>query len=236
MTIKLLFAGDRDLRDALAEQFAREPEFNLSEAEAASEIKLRPGADAPDALLVADDVPGGEPAQLLRAARAEGFAGAAILLARSENAAAEDFCARARRPFRFSALCALIRSVVAGRAAEVTLGDQLFCAATQTLMDPGGARRPLTEKEAAILARLARAKGGVVTREVLLREIWGYKPAVATHTLETHIHRLRRKIERAPGGPRLLLTAQGGYRLTAAAGAGFEKIEGLCRSQAAPRR
>ena len=81
-------------------------------------------------------------------------------------------------------------------------------------MGPDGVRRLLTEKETAILARLARARGGVVARDVLLREIWGYSPAVDTHTLETHIHRLRRKIEDASGRPKLLLSAPSGYRLT----------------------
>ncbi len=216
MTIKLLIAGDGDLRAALAEQFAREPCVVVCEAETAPEALLGLGADSPDALLTADDLIGGGAAELLRAARAQGFAGAAILLARVEDAAAEDFDACLRLPLRFAKLYALILETVETRAAELTLGDHVFCAATQSLTGPGGARRPLTEKEAAILARLARAEGGVVERDVLLREVWGYNPAVATHTLETHIHRLRRKIESSPGQPRLLLTALGGYRLTAA--------------------
>ena len=62
-------------------------------------------------------------------------------------------------------------------------------------------------------ARLYRAQDGVVARDVLLHEVWGYNAGVTTHTLETHIYRLRQKIEPEPGQARLLLTDAGGYRL-----------------------
>ena len=138
------------------------------------------------------------------------------MLARFEAATPEGFDGAMRRPLRFAALMAMIRAKIAptAAAASAALGDQLFCETTQTLMGPDGVTRLLTEKETAILARLARARGGVVARDVLLREIWGYSPAVDTHTLETHIHRLRRKLEDASGRPKLLLSAPSGYRLT----------------------
>src|SRR5687768_9853704 len=76
----------------------------------------------------------------------------------------------------------------------------------------------LTEKESAILKFLYRASGRPVGRQVLLNEVWGYNAAVTTHTLETHIYRLRQKIEPDPANTRLLLTEGGGYRLDAQAG------------------
>ena len=76
----------------------------------------------------------------------------------------------------------------------------------------GAKRVRLTEKETNILKYLQRA-GGTVSREVLLHEVWGYNPAVSTHTLETHIYRLRQKIEKDPSHAQLLLTESGGYRL-----------------------
>ncbi len=217
MTIGLLIVGDADLRLALREQFACVAAIAVQEAEAAQEAVARIESGSPDVLLIADDIEAPGAAGLLKMARAAGFDGPAILLARREAATLEGFDGAMRRPLRFAALMALIRAKIAPTAfaaAGATLGDHFFCETTQTLLGPDGVRRPLTEKETAILARLARARGGVVARDVLLREIWGYSPAVDTHTLETHIHRLRRKIEDASGRPRLLLSAPSGYRLT----------------------
>ena len=215
MTIGLLIVGDADLRLALGEQFARVAAIAVEEAETAQEALARIENGSPDVLLIADDIEAPGAATLLKMARAAGFNGPAILLARREAATPEGFDGAMRRPLRFAGLMAMIRAKIAPTAAAgATLGDHLFCETTQTLMGPDGVRRLLTEKETAILARLARARGGVVARDVLLREIWGYSPAVDTHTLETHIHRLRRKIEDASGRPKLLLSAPSGYRLT----------------------
>jgi DNA-binding response OmpR family regulator len=215
MTIGLLIVGDADLRLALGEQFARVAAIAALEAETAHEALARIENGSPDVLLIADDIEAPGAATLLKMARAAGFNGPAILLARREAATHEGFDGSMRRPLRFAGLMAMIRAKIAPTAAAgATLGDHLFCETTQTLMGPDGVRRLLTEKETAILARLARARGGVVARDVLLREIWGYSPAVDTHTLETHIHRLRRKIEDASGRPKLLLSAPSGYRLT----------------------
>lgn len=71
----------------------------------------------------------------------------------------------------------------------------------------------LTEKEVAILKILHAADGQSVSREVLLDLVWGYADGVETHTLETHIYRLRQKIEDDPAGPSILLTGETGYQL-----------------------
>ena len=71
----------------------------------------------------------------------------------------------------------------------------------------------LTEKETAILRFLYRAGQLPVSRETLLQEVWGYNSGVTTHTLETHIYRLRQKIERDAANPEILVTEAGGYKL-----------------------
>ena len=71
----------------------------------------------------------------------------------------------------------------------------------------------LTEKEASIIKYLYRADQKVVTRETLLQEVWGYNSGVTTHTLETHVYRLRQKIERDPSNAEILVTESGGYKL-----------------------
>jgi DNA-binding response OmpR family regulator len=95
-----------------------------------------------------------------------------------------------------------------------TIGPYLFRPGAKLLTE--GARRVrLTEKETDILKYLAAADR-TVPRETLLHEVWGYNPAVTTHTLETHIYRLRRKIEKTPGKAEILVTEGGGYRLGSA--------------------
>jgi DNA-binding response OmpR family regulator len=81
------------------------------------------------------------------------------------------------------------------------------------LLDAAGAKVRLTEKETAILKYLYRAGDRIVTRDILLSEVWGYNSGVTTHTLETHIYRLRQKIERDPSHAELLVTESGGYKL-----------------------
>jgi two-component system, OmpR family, alkaline phosphatase synthesis response regulator PhoP len=78
----------------------------------------------------------------------------------------------------------------------------------------GGARVDLTPKEFDLLALLLRADGAVVTREELLRKVWGYRARVVTRTLDSHVAELRRKLERSPASPRHILTVRKvGYRL-----------------------
>lgn len=95
---------------------------------------------------------------------------------------------------------------------EVALGGLLFYPAENHLKKDGAVIR-LTEKERDILLILLEAGGAVIARENMLHTVWGYASDVETHTLETHIYRLRHKIEAQPGKPELLLTAGEGYRL-----------------------
>ena len=121
------------------------------------------------------------------------------------------------RPARLATLVALLRAALepdgTGRADGFDLGPYRCAPETRTLTDRlDGRVLALTEKEAAILASL-RAAGGPVTRDTLLAEVWGYGESIDTHTLETHIHSLRRKIEPDPRHPTLLITDCGGYRM-----------------------
>jgi len=114
------------------------------------------------------------------------------------------------KPVRLAALVAKVEELLARRQ-HFAIGPWRLDTAARTLED-GGRRVRLTDKEVAILVWLCQS-AGVVTRERLLAEIWGYGAGITTHTLETHIYRLRRKIEPDPASPCLLLTEPGGYRL-----------------------
>jgi DNA-binding response OmpR family regulator len=131
------------------------------------------------------------------------------------DAGADDYVVR---PLRIRELAARIRAqfrITMGRDDDdLQIGVLTFRPATRTAFHPFLAQPVrLTEKEAALLARLCRAEGRPVSRQTLLREVWGYSPSVSSHTVETHIYRLRRKIEGMPGAPPIVLSDEGGYRL-----------------------
>lgn len=71
----------------------------------------------------------------------------------------------------------------------------------------------LTEREVSIIKYLYKARDKIVSKNELLQEVWGYSPDVTTHTIETHIYRLRQKVEHDNLDAQLILTDEGGYRL-----------------------
>jgi len=121
------------------------------------------------------------------------------------------------KPFRFSTLLARLHGLNThqgtGDGAAVKIGPYTFHPSAKLLQSDSRKVR-LTEKETNIL-KFLHASAGTVPRDILLHEVWGYGPAVATHTLETHIYRLRKKIEQDPARAQILLTEDGGYRLSA---------------------
>jgi len=136
------------------------------------------------------------------------------------NSGANDYVTK---PFRFGVLLARLRAHLRtfeqSEDAVFQTGPYSFKPAAKKLTppeDPSG--KPvrdirLTEKETNILKYLYRAGGKAVARDELLEEVWGYNSGVTTHTLETHVYRLRQKIELVKGEATLLLTQPGGYSL-----------------------
>jgi len=96
---------------------------------------------------------------------------------------------------------------------ESGANDYVAKPSSKLLVNPKGNKVRLTEKETAILRYLYRAGQRPVSREILLQEVWGYNSGVTTHTLETHIYRLRQKVERDAANPAILVTEAGGYKL-----------------------
>ena len=95
-----------------------------------------------------------------------------------------------------------------------TIGPYTFQPSAKLMIENSTERKVrLTEKETAILKYLYRAGQRVIDRETLLHEVWGYNPGVTTHTLETHVYRLRQKIEADPSSAKILVTETGGYKL-----------------------
>ena len=123
------------------------------------------------------------------------------------------------KPFKFPVLLARLRAQLRqheqSEDAVFQLGPYTFRPSMKLLITEDEKKIRLTEKETNILKFLYRSTDGVVARDILLHEVWGYNAGVTTHTLETHIYRLRQKIEPDPSNARLLVTESGGYRLVA---------------------
>src|SRR5712675_3137097 len=121
------------------------------------------------------------------------------------------------KPFRFAVLLARIRAQLrqheTSEDAVFNIGPNSFRPGPKLLLNSKGNKVRLTEKETAILRYLYRAGQRPVSRETLLQEVWGYNSGVTTHTLETHIYRLRQKVERDAASPAILVTESGGYKL-----------------------
>ncbi len=221
---KILIADDdNELRTALAEQLALHEEFSPSQAENAAAALAMTRQEQPDIVIMDVGLPDMDGREAVKIMRKDGFKSPVIMLTGQTSdadtvlgleAGANDYVCK---PFRFAVLLARIRAHLrqheASDDAVFQIGDYTFRPSSKLLVNDKGSKLRLTEKETAILRFLYRAGQQVVSRETLLREVWGYNAHVTTHTLETHIYRLRQKIERDPANARLLVTEPGGYKL-----------------------
>jgi DNA-binding response OmpR family regulator len=181
---------------------------SLGEQLSAKGYSLTDDAATADLLLLDDD---GHAAERCAALRVQGLSQPILLLGLAPapaRAAGADL--GLAKPFRFSQLLRGLEQI--GRNEDVAIGRFRLDANAREMVDDQGHSLRLTEKEAAILAYLARAGDQAVGRDELLGEVWGYAGDASTHTVETHIYRLRRKLIEN-GGSDLLVTEAGGYRL-----------------------
>jgi DNA-binding response OmpR family regulator len=221
----LIVDDDADLRGALAEQLQLDEEFATVEAGAGEEGVRLAQEVRPDLILLDVDLPDIDGREACRRMRAASVSCPVIMLtaAASDDDAINGLEAGANdyvtKPFRFAVLLARIRAHLRSHEqsedAVFHLGPYEFRPAGKLLLDQKGKKIRLTEKETSILKYLYRQGEKAVPREELLCEVWGYNAGVTTHTLETHIYRLRQKIEPEPASAKLLLTEAGGYRLKA---------------------
>lgn len=219
----LIIDDDEDLREALAVQLVLTKNFDVFEAEHSASGLQRTKEALYDLILLDEGLPNMDWRELCRLIRKQGVKCPIIVLAAHDSdidtmldldAGVNDYVSK---PIKFSILLARIgaqlRQYEQSENAMLNLGPCTFKPASKLLITGDDQKVRLTEKETSILNFLYRAKGDVVSREVLLRKVWNYNSSVSTHTLETHIYRLRQKIEPNPSDARLLITEPGGYRL-----------------------
>jgi len=218
----LLVDDDSMLRSSLAEQLASEGPYAIVEAADCAQARARVQDGLYEFMILDVSLPDGDGRALCREFRDNGVTAPIILLTAADsdtdtieglNSGANDYILK---PFRFAVLMARVqahlRSHGQSEEAVYRIGPYTFRPSAKVLLDAAERKIRLTEKETNILKYLYRS-GETVPRETLLHEVWGYNPAVTTHTLETHIYRLRQKIETNPGQARILVTESGGYRL-----------------------
>jgi DNA-binding response OmpR family regulator len=220
----LLVDDDDSLRESLAEQLQLHEEFEASEAGTGSQGLEKAKHEHFDAILLDVGLPDMDGREVCRVMRRNGISCPIIMLTASESdadtilgldAGANDYITK---PFRLGVLLARLRAQMRqheqSEDAVFTIGQYTFQPAAKVLVENASGRKiRLTEKETAILKYLYRSGEKTVGRETLLGEVWGYNAGVTTHTLETHVYRLRQKIENDPSNATLLITEPGGYRL-----------------------
>ena len=219
----LIVEDDSELRDALVEQLALHEEFEAVAAENGTKGVQAAKAGQIDLVIMDVGLPDIDGREAVRMLRKGGFKSPILLLTGHDTdsdtilgleSGANDYVTK---PFRFAVLLARIRAQLrqhgASEDAVFTIGPFTFRPSSKLLLNAKGNKVRLTEKETAILRFLYRAGQKPVSRETLLQEVWGYNSGVTTHTLETHIYRLRQKVERDATTPTILVTETGGYKL-----------------------
>lgn len=219
----LVVDDDNDLRETLVEQLSLYEEFDVLQEPTATKGVQAVRAGLVDLLIMDVGLPDMDGREAVKLLRKGGFKAPIIMLTAQDTdsdtilgleAGANDYVTK---PFRFAVLLARIRAQLRqyeqSEDATFIVGPYTFKPSQKLMTDPKGSKVRLTEKEAAIIKYLYRAEQKVVTRDVLLEEVWGYNSGVTTHTLETHVYRLRQKIERDPSNAEILVTESGGYKL-----------------------
>jgi len=219
----LLVDDEEDLRDALAEQLLITEEFDVVQAGTGSEALTAVKSADLDLIILDVGLPDTDGRELCKLMRKQGIKCPIIMLTGHDSdadtilgldAGANDYVTK---PFKFSVLLARIRSHLRqfehSEDATFPLGPYTFKPSQKILMSEDERKIRLTEKETNILKYLLRSGEASVSRDELLHEVWGYNAGISTHTLETHIYRLRQKIEPNPSQVSLLVTSDGGYRI-----------------------
>ncbi len=221
----LIVDDDDPLREMLSEQLQLHEEFVTAAAENGAKALEMAKSDYYDVIILDVGLPDIDGREVCRLMRRGGVTSPIIMLTGAKTEAdtilgldsgANDYVTK---PFRIGVLLARLRTHIRQHErsddAMFTIGPYTFQPANKLLLDNENNNKKvrLTDKEAAILKYLFRTSDRVVGRDVLLDEVWGYNAGVTTHTLETHVYRLRQKIERDPPNACILVTEAGGYRL-----------------------
>jgi len=219
----LLVEDDDAIRETLRDQL--QEEFSIVEAARGAEALELAEASHHDLIILDVGLPDMDGLDVCKLMRRAGINAPVIMLTGADTEAdtvlgldwgANDYVTK---PFKMGLLLARIRAQLRrherSEGTILIIGPYAFHPTEKIMIDSANGDRKikLTEKETEMLRYLFRVGGTIIGRDVLLNEVWGYNSGVTTHTLETHVYRLRQKIERDPSNAEILVTEPGGYRL-----------------------
>ena len=225
MTTKILLVeDDAEMRQALIAQLRLREDFLTVAVEGGGDALARIGEEHFDIVLLDVGLPDLDGREVCRLIRRKGIQVPVIMLTGMDSDAdmilglasgANDYIVK---PFKIGVLLARIRAHLrqheASEDAAFVIGPYTFRPNMRTLRHNETKEEiTLSEKENAILKYLYRAGDVVVGCDTLYSEIWDHSAALTTHTLQTHIYRLRQKIEEDPANPKILVSELGGYRV-----------------------
>ncbi len=220
----LLVDDDEALRESLSEQLRLHEDFIMVEAGTGTEALILAKREHFDVILLDVGLPDIDGREVCRLMRRNGIKSPILMLTAAQTDAdtilgldsgADDYVVK---PFRLSVLLARLRAQLRQHEQSedevFMIGPYTFRPSAKMLIHNETKKKiRLTETETSILKYLYQSGANVVGRDILLSEVWGYSPGVTTHTLETHVYRLRQKIESDPFNPKILITKPGGYQL-----------------------
>ena len=219
----LLINNDKDLGEALAFQLTLDKKYEIVETSGETSAFSQINNNFCDLVIVNSQSSALNGYNFIKSLRLAGFKKPIIMLinqnnnldiADDQNRKADEYI---NKPFRYPVLLKSIETQLhkfkKSENTKYSIGNYIFKPKSKILESNKKRSIRLTEKENNILKFLYKHIGNIVSRETLLHEVWGYNSKVTTHTLETHIYRLRQKIEDDPSEACFLITETGGYKL-----------------------
>ena len=221
----ILFEPDRLLKNTLLEQISLSKDFEINDVRNFEGVQYQLKNSSVDLIIMGTDRKAYSFSSLGRFIEEAEITNKVLFMVEPEKSKIASFGENIEnhyfieRPFRIHHLNKKISTILAkisnSNEMAYKIGPFIFFPLKKALMLGEKTKVELTEKEVAILKCLISSDEETVDRDTLLRQVWNYSPDVTTHTLETHIYRLRQKLEIDASIPRLIVSKDGGFTIGA---------------------
>lgn len=220
MPLIMVVDDDQDLAEMLGIVLTAEG-YEVNLVNRGDEVIAEFESQAPDLVLLDIMLPGLDGVEVCKLIREKSMVPIVMLTAKGETqdvvagleAGADDYMVKPFNPQELVArLKVRLRRSGAVSNTGLRIGNIEIDQVSHTILRDGKTI-PLTRLEFDLIVALAKEPGRVFTREALLSEVWGYRPATDTRLVNVHIQRLRAKVEVDPEDPKIILTVRGvGYK------------------------